>query len=153
MIDSKHPPKEARSEGYPFRREANVIEADGSLVLTIGKPKEGTAYAVQMALQYKKPHFLVDLKKRPQPIRVLAWGETCGIRSLNVAGPRESKFPGLYENAKQFLQAGFVGKDGAGEQLHRLRRTRPNLLVDRKKRPGHFFGPIFGRVGRPLKTR
>ncbi len=110
-IDPKYPLKETKSPEYQFRTEANVIEADGTLILTIGKPTGGTAYTAQMAFKYKKPHLVVDLKKKTKPKAVLDWAEAHGIRVLNVAGPRESKIPGIYEKAKQFLEKILAGKE------------------------------------------
>ncbi|MCX5912053.1 MAG: putative molybdenum carrier protein, partial [Deltaproteobacteria bacterium] len=59
-IDPKYSLKETKSQEYQFRTEANVIEADGTLILTIGKPTGGTAYTAQMAFKYRKPHLVVD---------------------------------------------------------------------------------------------
>jgi hypothetical protein len=103
-IDRKYPLKETKSQEYQFRSEANVIEADGTLILTIGRPMEGTAYTAQMAFKYRKPHLVVDLKKKFKPKAVLDWAEAHKVRILNVAGPKESKNPGIYEKARQFLQ-------------------------------------------------
>ena len=110
-IDLKYPLKETKSEEYPFRTEANVIEADGTLILTIGKPTKGTAYTVQMAVKCKKPHLVVDMKKKIKPEMVLEWARTHQVGVLNVAGPRESKFPGIYEQVKNFLKSILVSKE------------------------------------------
>jgi len=110
-IDPKYPLKETKSQEYQFRTEANVIEADGTLILTIGKPTGGTAYTAQMAFKYRKPHLVVDLKKKIKPKVVLDWAEDHKIRVLNVAGPRESKNPGIYEKAKRFLQTILSSKE------------------------------------------
>ncbi|MCX5913652.1 MAG: hypothetical protein NTV04_17150 [Deltaproteobacteria bacterium] len=42
---------------------------------------------------------------------VLDWAEAHKIRVLNVAGPRESKNPGIYEKAKRFLQTILSSKE------------------------------------------
>ena len=110
-IDPKYPLKETKSEEYPVRTEANVIEADGTLILTVGKPTGGTAYTVKKAVKFKKPYRIVDLGKNPKPEAVLKWANAYNISVLNVAGPRESKFPGIYENAKIFLEGILVTKD------------------------------------------
>ena len=110
-IDLKYPLKETKSEEYPVRTEANVIEADGTLILTIGKPTEGTAYTGKMAMKCKKPHLVVDMKKKIKPEMVLEWARAHQIGVLNVAGPRESKCPGIYEKAKNFLKSILVSKE------------------------------------------
>ena len=103
-IDPKYPLKETKSQEYQFRSEANVIAAEGTLILTIGKLTEGTAYTAQMALKYRKPYLIVDLKKKIEPKAVREWASAHKIHVLNVSGPRESKKPGIYEKAKRFLQ-------------------------------------------------
>ena len=90
-IDPQYPLKETKSKEYPFRTEANVIQADGTLILTVGKPAEGTAYTVQMAVKHRKPHLIVDLRKKVKIEMVLEWAEARKIRVMNVGGPRESK--------------------------------------------------------------
>jgi|MudIll2142460700_1097286.scaffolds.fasta_scaffold155278_2 predicted Rossmann-fold nucleotide-binding protein len=102
-IDPKYPLKETKSEEYPVRTEANVIEADGTFVLTFGRPTEGTAFTIQAAVKHKKPYLLIDLKKKINPLFALDWAKKRKIRILNVAGPKESKIPGIYKMAKDFL--------------------------------------------------
>ncbi len=114
-IDPKYPLKETKSQEYQFCSEANVIAADGTLILTMGKLTEGSAYTAQMALKSRKPHIVVDLKKKFNPQAVLDWAEAHKVHLLNVAGPRESKKPGIYERAKQCLQTVLVGKKHTGE--------------------------------------
>jgi hypothetical protein len=109
-IDPKYPLKETKSEEYRFRTESNVLEADATLVLTFGKPTGGTAFTIQMAVKHKKPYLLIDLKKKINPLFVQEWAKTRKIRTLNVAGPRESKIPGIYETAKEFLMQIISGK-------------------------------------------
>ena len=63
-VDPQYPLKEIKSEEYPIRTEANVIEADGTLILTMGEPTGGAAYTVKMAVKAKNPYLIVDLKKK-----------------------------------------------------------------------------------------
>ena len=110
-IDPKYPLRETKFEEYPFRTEANVIQADGTLIITTGKPTGGTAYTVQIAARHRKPHLIVDLKKKIKPGMVMEWAEGRKIRVLNVAGPRESKCPGIYQKGKNFLKSILVTKE------------------------------------------
>jgi hypothetical protein len=52
-----------------------------------------------------KPHFVVDLSQQPDPDLVRAWCLAQQLRVLNVAGPRESECPGIYEQAAELLRA------------------------------------------------
>lgn len=95
---------ETFSTDYPLRTEWNVRDSDGTLVLTKGTPPNGTAYTIEVAARLKKPCLILDLLDQPAPSVVREWVMTHKIRILNVAGPRESKFPGIYTQAKQFLR-------------------------------------------------
>jgi hypothetical protein len=52
-----------------------------------------------------KPHCVVDLGRQADPDRIRAWCLAQQLRVLNVAGPRESECPGIYEQAGEFLRA------------------------------------------------
>ncbi len=85
------------------RTEWNVRDSDGTLVLTIGEPTGGTALTVRLAREHRKPCLVVELGGHPDPEAAMAWFEEYGISVLNVAGPRESTFPGIHERAASFL--------------------------------------------------
>lgn len=104
-IDPRYPLRETKSQEYQIRTEANVIEAEGTLILTMGKLTEGAAYAAKVALRYRKPHLIVDLNKKIKPDTVLKWAVAHKVRAVNIAGPKESKKPGIYGKTRQFLQA------------------------------------------------
>ncbi len=110
-IDPKYPLKETKSVKYQFRIEANVMEADGTLILTSGTPTGGTAFTVEVALKRKKPYLVIDLKRKPNPSVVRDWGKMLKISILNVAGPRESKIPGIYGKAKNLLRSILTGQE------------------------------------------
>ena len=109
-IDPKYPLKETKSAQYQFRTLANVMEADGTLILTFGTPSGGTAFTIEAALKHKKHYLVIDLKRKPNPSMVRDWANMLKIGILNVAGPRESKIPGIYEQAKNLLKGILVSK-------------------------------------------
>jgi hypothetical protein len=103
-IDPKYPLQETLSPNYPLRTEKNLREADGTLILTKGPVSGGTAYTVQVAVQYNKPYLVIDLDNKTDPHLVREWGEKNKVEILNVAGPRESKAPGIYDRAVELLR-------------------------------------------------
>lgn len=107
LIASRYPLIETPSDEYAQRTEWNVRDADGTLVLTWGPPSEGTGYTLQVARRLKKPLLVVDLLQEPQESEVWAWMASHNIWTLNVAGPRESTCPGIYEQACIFLRKAF----------------------------------------------
>ena len=103
-IDLRYPLKEKGSPNYQLRTEKNLREADGTLVLTKGPVNGGTALTVQLAIGYEKPHLIIDLYNKIDPLIVREGGEKNNIKILNVAGPRESEVPGVHDQAVEFLK-------------------------------------------------
>ena len=102
-LDERYPLRETPSEEYAQRTTWNVRDSDGTLILTRSALTGGTAQTVEDAKQLSRPHLVVDLT-RPLPVEaVRGWIRTSNIRVLNVAGPRESKDPGIYDTASRFL--------------------------------------------------
>ena len=106
-LSSRYPLTETPSEQYWQRTEWNVRDSDGTLVLTRGAPAEGTAYTIEVARKSGKPCLVLDLSEEPSESVVQAWADEHKVRVLNVAGPRESKCPGINAQAAQFLRTIF----------------------------------------------
>ena len=92
--------KETPTPHYPERTEQNVIDSNGTLVISHGTLTEGSAYTVEMAIKHARPWFHLDmeritLQEASQALR--SWIETNGIEVLNVAGPRQSNDPRIYD--------------------------------------------------------
>lgn len=103
-LDARYPLRETRSEDPAERTARNVEEADGLLVLTRGEPRGGTARAMELATRANKPVFVVDVDHPPRPEAVRAWVQAYGMRTVNVAGPRESESPGIGGAAAAWLR-------------------------------------------------
>lgn len=96
--------------GYPARTERNVVESDGTLILNVGKLSGGTKLTQDSTRKHGKPCLVVQLDKQPETAPVRQWVEANNIRILNIAGPRESKHPGLHDIAVTFLRCLFQEK-------------------------------------------
>ena len=103
-ISDFYPLTETPSPATAQRTEWNVRDADGTLVLTEGEPSGGTAVTIRFARRHGKPCLVVDLEEGPEPGAVGRWIAEHRIAVLNVAGPRESKRPGIYRRAGAFLR-------------------------------------------------
>ncbi len=103
----RYPLVETPSAKYDQRTTWNVRDSDGTLVLTSGAPTEGTASTIACAARLGKPHLVLDLTEQPAPSVVREWINIHGIKVVNVAGPRESKCPGIYAQASELLRAVF----------------------------------------------
>lgn len=106
-ISEQYPLSETPSAGYAQRTEWNVRDADGTLILKRGVLAGGTALTARVASRCGKPCLLIDLDNPPSPKVVVDWFAADGIRVLNIAGPREAQWPGIYTQALEFLGAVF----------------------------------------------
>jgi hypothetical protein len=95
--------RECRERGYPPRTKANVLNSDGTLI--VGSYRSGgSALTAKIANDHGKPMFHVDPQKALAQIEdFLYWLDRYHIRTLNVAGNRESETPGLQQFTRQFL--------------------------------------------------
>ena len=102
-IPSMYPLTETKSSAYEVRTRENVKDSDATLILTRGEPSGGTRFTLETASELAKPYHIVDLKRTHSPLTALRWLESKRPKVLNVAGPRESGAPGVYDEAVTFL--------------------------------------------------
>ncbi len=104
-IADRYPLEETASPRYEVRTKRNVRESDGTLILNEGELAGGTKLTAEYAASRQKPFLVVQLDLHDAtPARVADWLEAHGIGVLNVAGPRESKAPGIYGRSRDFLR-------------------------------------------------
>jgi len=104
-IPDKYPLVETDAQNYNKRTKLNVQDSDGTLVINRGPLDGGTAYTVQLVAQLEKPCLVIDVENPLAMAEVEAWLTRHGIKTLNVAGPREGKRPGIHEQTVLFLEA------------------------------------------------
>ncbi|GMR03600.1 MAG: putative molybdenum carrier protein [Gammaproteobacteria bacterium] len=104
VIPERYPLRETNSEDYRDRTARNVRDADGTLILARGALEGGTAFTRRLAIREGKPCLVIDLSVNTEPQIVHDWLKTHAIRTLNIAGPRESVQPGIHEQARYFLR-------------------------------------------------
>lgn len=104
-LPPRYPLRETRSSAYAERTRLNVRDADATLILTRGHSSGGTALTIEFACQLRRPHLVVDLAADTDPAAARTWLAALQVRVLNVAGPRESGCPGIFEEARAFLDA------------------------------------------------
>ena len=106
-LPARYPLDETPTTDYAQRTEWNVRDSDGTLVLHLGEVSGGTAQTIDVAQRLGKPRLVLDLTRQPSTSAVHAWVAAYQIAVLNVAGPRESKRPGVYASASHFLRQVF----------------------------------------------
>jgi hypothetical protein len=99
--------QELPTTSYAERTEKNVIDADGTLIISHGTLTGGSAYTREMAQKHSRPYLHIDLTEISAfdaAKKINAWIETHRIETLNVAGPPASKDPKIYQATFDLLQ-------------------------------------------------
>jgi hypothetical protein len=107
-LPEKYKLKELPTDSYPERTERNVIDSDGTLIISHGELKGGSALTREFANKYARPSLQIDLDKL-DPLKaaqeITTWITDHEIKVLNVAGPRASHDPRIYEAVKDLLKS------------------------------------------------
>jgi hypothetical protein len=103
-----YPLDETPTDDYAERTLWNVRDSDGTLIITHGDVNGGTALTMDYCAQLKRPVLHIDFRWHPEVQPVLDWLARERIYTLNVAGPRESKSPGIYREARAYLDKLFT---------------------------------------------
>ena len=99
--------EEMPTESYRRRTEKNVMASDGTLIISRGAPTGGTDYTRVVVLRNGKQLLGIDLNNqsnlREAASLIESWIELQRIEVLNVAGPRASKDPAIYQDTMNLL--------------------------------------------------
>jgi hypothetical protein len=114
-LDAKYQLTELHSPSYPERTKRNVVDGDGTVIISHGKLTGGSFLTRTLAVNHKRPclHLDVTAVGENGAVELLAEfiKEHC-IEVLNVAGPRASGDPDIYEAVLRVMSA--VLKESAG---------------------------------------
>src|SRR5690348_13557797 len=108
VLDTRYQLRETGSKSYRQRTRRNVEDSDATLILNLGELADGSLYTWQCAERADKPVQVValdsdDLAAVADGVR--EWLGAHAVSVLNIAGPRESKQPGIYQRALAFLES------------------------------------------------
>ena len=133
MIPKRYPVIELTDGGYAERTAQNVVDSDGTLIISNGEPIGGTRETVERCVEIQKPHLVIDCKIVPidqaidlavgfvshlssraipmelKNVRTRLTAEKApgrrGNLRLNVAGPRASQWPEGHAVTSQIISA------------------------------------------------
>lgn len=108
VIPVKYQLVESAEGGYRERTRRNVEDSDGTLIVNLGELDGGTLETRVFAQERGKPLRIVQLDlgaSADTVLGVVAWLRQHDIETLNVAGPRESKRPGIQRLTLELLKA------------------------------------------------
>jgi len=79
------------------RTQWNVRDSDATLVLLpADTTSPGTTLTIECANRYGKPLLVIDPDAADAVAAIRSFLMTNEVRTLNIAGPRESESPGIY---------------------------------------------------------
>ena len=91
---------------YVKRTEKNILDSDGTLIVSHGLLTGGSALTRELARQHRKPWIHIDLEitsYSESAGMIREWIGRHGIKVMNVAGPRARKDPKIYEAVMELL--------------------------------------------------
>nr|MBF0223233.1 putative molybdenum carrier protein [Desulfobulbaceae bacterium] len=109
-LPDKYNLQEMSCDSYNKRTEQNVIDSDGTLIVSHGKLTGGSELTAKLATKHCKPYLHVDMDKMSlaYSVRLLkTWRTDNGIKVLNVAGSRQSGNPKIYDVTVKLLESAF----------------------------------------------
>jgi hypothetical protein len=99
--------EEMPTDSYRERTRKNVLASDGTLIISRGSPTGGTDYTRVQVLRYGKQLLSIDLNNQSNlkdaASLIASWIDLQRIEVLNVAGPRASKDPCIYQDTLNLL--------------------------------------------------
>ena len=108
VLPQKYHLKETSSSEYSVRTEKNVIDSDGTLIISQGPLTGGSEYTREMAIRHSRPWLHIDLDRTiafHAATAINKWILQKKIEILNVAGPRASKNPAIYPDTLNILES------------------------------------------------
>ena len=107
-IASTYSLREMPTSDYAARTERNVLESDGTLIISRGPLAGGSTLTRDLSEKHRRPHLHIDIGGATlfsAAIAINDWVTDLHIRVLNVAGPRASEDPEIYRDAKRLLES------------------------------------------------
>lgn len=118
MVPVKYQLREMDTISDAGRAERNVVEADGTLILSRAPLSGGADLTRRLAARHGRPCLHVDLEAIHsfEASRLISeWTTRLRIKILNVAGPQASEDPDIYLLTSRVLQAAlFLDLMGSG---------------------------------------
>lgn len=107
VIPAQYLLQETTTYKYSDRTKLNIRDSDGTLILMPSentKITDGTQLTIREARNRQKPSLIVYLDDPQTPTEIADWIDQNDFKTLNIAGPRESQFKGIYELSYRYLE-------------------------------------------------
>ena len=117
QLPDKYHLQEMATTSYDKRTEQNVIDSNGTVIVSHGTLTGGSALTRTFAIKHYKPCLHLDMNSTTiieAADSLNNWIEKSKIEILNVAGPRVSKDNKIYQVTKDILEAAFIKDKSRG---------------------------------------
>lgn len=107
-LPDKYKLTEMPDTSYASRTEQNVIDSNGTVIISHGPLSEGSEFTRQMAVKHQRPWLHIDLDQTPafkSAALISSWIDKNNIEILNVAGPRASKDSQIYFAVAKLIES------------------------------------------------
>ena len=109
-LPDKYKLKEMPTASYIKRIEQNVINSDGTLIISHGRLTGGSDHSRKMVLKHKRQLLHIDLLQIEalQAAKLInSWISLHQIKILNITGPRASEDPKIYKATMDILESAY----------------------------------------------
>jgi hypothetical protein len=114
VIDERYQLRETSTRNYPQRTEQNILDSDGTIIFTISpKLTGGCKKTASLAQKHQKPWIHLHARQDDHAGVVSTFIGANRIQTLNIAGSRASKEPGVYQFVKSTLAKMFPRSSGS----------------------------------------
>ena len=110
VLPDRYRMREMPSANYAQRTEQNILDSDGTLIVSHGALDGGSGLTETLAEEHGRPHLHLDMKTlsvSDAAYTLKGWIGDNAIRVLNIAGPRESRDPDIYRATTAVLETLF----------------------------------------------
>lgn len=111
-LADKYQLRERPDNSYSKRTEQNILYSDGTLIISHGRLSGGSSSTRRLAKKHYHPWIHVDMDEislQDAADKIRGWLKENNIKILNVAGPRASKDPRIYQTSLEVLKATIIG--------------------------------------------
>lgn len=158
VLPPKYHLKEMSTSSFKDRIEQNVIDSNGSVVISHGALSGGADYCLKMAQKHGRPWLHIDLNTLSEftaASRLNAWIKENGIEVLNVNGSRTSEDSTIYKDTMDILEGavllGLVKSPSTGQCRDRKKDDTSEELLPAPVSVDEAVSQII--VDMPLKDR
>ena len=107
-LSRRYKMQEINAIDYDQRTELNIMDSDGTLLFSQGELRGGSALTKKLARKHLKPCLHIDIHSISEykAVEIIkSWLEVRNIETLNVAGPRASESPVIYDTVLNIMKS------------------------------------------------